>query len=328
MAQRLIVVYNPRSSKQARIKAEVLDKAKTLGGYMVGRYEVKPVPVDENATELSKVLVDGDLVVAAGGDGTGTMVLNAAMISERDVTLGVLGYGNFNDFAGMLGTKSLERIIADFESGTTQRLFPIEAVLDGKHFRYAACYFTIGMFAESTEIFDAPDNRKSLKKGKKSLLFSIFKLAGWYFRNKKREFLPKDIQLDDVPMNRMKVTKSGRENRVMVAPSRRISDVLFVNGETIAKLMKGGEYWQSPEEFYVSFGRLKGFFRLCAFMLKSMFTKVPGKKVAAKAEKTAEVKIDFSGPEEFEIQAEGEYRKVKAKELIVRKSERGVKVVL
>ena len=320
--QRLIVVYNPRSSKHLKIEEEVVRPLSKLDGYMVGKYEVEKMSVNENAERLAGLLLDGDLLVSAGGDGTATMALNAIMVSRKDVTLGVLGYGNFNDFARLLGEKNSKNLMQDFESGAIGRLYPMEAILDKKHWRYAACYFTVGMFAESTEVFNTPETRKSLKKGKKGLGFSISTLVKWYFANRKREFLPKDIQLDDVALNRMKIAKSGRENVVKVPPKKRVSDVVIVNGKSVARLMKGGNYWQDPSEMFVSYGRLKGFLRLMWFMMRAILSHIPGKKYVDK-----EVKIDFSGPEEFEIQAEGEYARVKAKELVVKKSVHAVKVV-
>ena len=321
--QRVIIAYNPRSSKQLKIRNEVIRPLTGMAGYQVGKYEVKKASVNENAKQLAELLLDGDFLISAGGDGTATMALNAVMVSKKDVTLGVLGYGNFNDFARMLGEKNYKDLIFDFESGAVQRLFPLEAILDGKLWRYAACYFSVGMFAESTEAFNTQEIRDRLKKGKKGLVYSMSVLARWYFKNKKRDFLPKDIQLDDKPMNRMKVAKTGRENIVQVAPSKQISDVIVINGKTVGKVMKGGDYWQSPDELFVSFGRLKRFFRLVKFMTRSIFVHLPGKR--CKEENF--VKIDFSGPEEFEIQAEGEYARVRAKELVIKKSTRGVKVV-
>ena len=100
-----------------------------------------------------------------------------------------------------------------------------------------------------------------------------------------------------------------------------VSDILFVNGKTVAKVMRGGKYFLNKDEYFVSFGRLTGFFRLCGFMMKSMIGKMPGHV------ESREVKIDFGETTEFEIQAEGEYTRAKAKELSVSKSERGVKVV-
>lgn len=319
MTQRIIIAYNPRSSKHLRIRQEVIEPLQKKSGYAIGKFEVKSVPVNENAKALSKILVDDDLLIVAGGDGTATVGINAAMLTKAKITLGVLGYGNFNDFARMLQSKNLEQILKDFEGKRTKILYPLEARLDGKLWRYAACYFTIGMFAESTEVFDAPKTRKSLKGGKKSLCYSVFQLAKWYFQNRKKEFLARDIRMDGVSMNRMKISRNGRMKEVKGA---HVSDVLFVNGKTVARIMKDGNYWQDEQIFSVSFGRLKGFFRLCNFMLKSMLFKMPGHVVKG------ETKIEFDAPAEFEIQAEGEYAKVKAKELVVRKTTRGVKVVV
>lgn len=348
--QRLIIVHNPRSSMSLKIRQEVIEPLQKLSGYQVGKFEVLKTSVEENVQRLMRILQDGDLIVVTGGDGTATVALNAAMTSGRDVTLGVLGYGNFNDFARCLGERNALDLVSDYESGSVQRIFPLEALFDGKHYRYAACYFTIGMFAESTEVFETEKIRENLKKSDfksdfSRMFFSIKTLVGWYFQNRKKNFLPKDIQLDDVPMNRMKTARSGRVNIVKTPIKKQISDVMFVNGRTVAKMMKGGDFWNNPNEFLISFGRLKSFWRLMRFMIQSIFVRLPGKMARAKtideedldaadgsvvlgvADVPAMAKIDFSGPEEFEIQAEGEYMRVKAKELVVKKAETSVKVV-
>lgn len=319
--KRLIIVYNPRSSKHARIEKEVIRPLSALGGYQIGKFEIARALVDENAAKLARILLDGDLVITAGGDGTSTVAVNAIMQSKKDVTLGVLGYGNFNDFARTLGEEDYVGLISDYENGSVRTMYPLQALLDGKHWRYAAAYFTIGMFAESTEAFESPRVRGKLKKGRKGLFFSIKTLAMWYFSHRKHAFLPKDIELDDVPMNRLKVSKSGKMNIVKTPIKKQISDVMFVNGNTAAKIMRGSNYWLSKTEFLVSFGRLKSFFRLVGFMLTAMLFRLPGKKIEKEA------KIDFNAPEEFEIQAEGEYQRVRAKELVVKKAEYGIKVV-
>lgn len=306
--KRIILAYNPRSSKHARIEVEVIKPIRKLSGYTIGKYEIKAAPVDENVVGLAKILEDGDFLIVAGGDGTATVGLNAIMRSGRDVTLGVLGYGNFNDFSRMVKSKNVEQIISDFEKGNVQKLYPLQAKLDGEIWRYAACYFTIGMFAESTEIFDAPVMRKTLRGGKKSLCYSVTQLAKWYFKSRRKEFLSSSIRMNNVRMNGMK--------------GKQVSDVLFVNGKTIAKVMRGGKYFLNNKEYFVSFGRLTGFFRLCGFMMRSMVGKMPGHV------ESQEVKIEFDEASEFEIQAEGEYTKARAKELAISKCERGVKVVV
>lgn len=201
MLKKLIVVYNPRSSKHAAVAQEVLEPARKLSGWLVGKYEVKATGLHENADELAKILNDGDLVIAAGGDGTAAMAVNGVMRSGKDVALGVLGYGNFNDLARMLKAKraveyggeyvgGVTEIVECYEAGKLREIYPLEAKVDGKHWRYAPCYLSLGLFAESTTVFDEPKVRDKLKTGKKHLLFSIWTLARWYFRNRKREFLP------------------------------------------------------------------------------------------------------------------------------------------
>ena len=317
--QRIIIAYNPRSSKHARIQEEVIRPIQKMSGYVIGKYEIKAAPVDENVANLAKLLSDDDFLIVAGGDGTATVGLNAAIRSKANVVLGVLGYGNFNDFARIVKTSNVKQLVSDFKKGRVQKLYPLKAKVDGKIWRYAACYFTIGMFAESTEVFDAPETRKKLRKGKKSFVYSIIQLAKWYFGSRKKEFLLGDIRMNNVRMNLEKVSRKGK---IRESSSHQVSDIMFVNGKTVAKIMRGGNYWQSSEDFFVSFGRLKGFFRLCSFMMKSMFGKMPGH-----VEKQP-IKIDFSKEAEFEIQAEGEYMKMKARELVISKSIHGVKVVV
>ena len=201
MLKKLIVVYNPRSSHHQAIEREVLAPVRKLQGWLVGKYEVKSESLEENARALAELLHDGDLVITAGGDGTATMATNGIMLSKKDVTLGVLGYGNFDDMARMLKTKrpveyggeyvgGVSEIVEKFEAGKTTEIYPLEAKVDGKHWRYAPCYLTVGLLAESTAVFDEEKVRKKLKTGKKGLGFSVWQLMKWYFRHHGEEFLP------------------------------------------------------------------------------------------------------------------------------------------
>lgn len=318
--QRLIIVYNPRSSKHAKIEDKVIRPAMRLPGYMVGKFEVKHTPLDVNAINLSKVIMDGDLIISAGGDGTSSVALNGILLSKKNATLAVLGFGNFNDFARTLGYKKIDEIIDSFEhkADDVKTLYPLEAIIDNEHYRYAACYFTIGMFAESTEIFDNKSTRKSLKTGRKGLTYSIMQLAKWYFKNKRKSFLADDIKLNNAALNTFKLLKSG--NRSIIKGGK-VSDIIFVNGKTVAKLMKGGVFWQHQTDFLLSTPKLTSFVRLINFMIKSIFHQIPGEIV------NEPQKITFDAPTEIEIQGEGEYQTIKLKTLEVKKSQTGIKVL-
>jgi len=308
--KRLMIVYNPRSSKFGRVRDEVIDESRGLEGWVVGKYEVLDTDVDDNAARLAKVLNDEDLVVAAGGDATATIALNGAMLSKtKNVKLGVLGYGNFNDMARTLGARSLREIVAIAEGGGGGRVaevWGLECLVNGKHWRWGMCYFTAGLFAESTVIFDRKDNRRGLRTGRTGMFYSIWLLAGWYFKHRKQKFLMDFALRGD-----------GAEGRFEGA-----TDYVAVNGASMAKIMRGGKWFLGDAEFLSGVRNLRGFWGLAWFMARSVLTRIPGKKTRGDV-------LAFDEPAKVMIQAEGEYKKLEGvKTIEVRKAEKPIKVVL
>lgn len=328
MLQKLIVVYNPRSSKQAAIEREVLAPARKLTGWLVGKYVVTTESLAENAEKLAKILNDGDLVIVAGGDGTANMTVNAILQSKKDITFGVLGYGNFNDMARMLKTKraveyggeyigGVTEIVNRLAAGKVHEAFPLEVLVDGKHWRYALCYVTLGLFAESTRVFEEETVRKKLQTGKKHLMFSIWQLAKWYFRNRKREFLPVGRREE----------KGGPEimiegdGKLAQSLGGKVTDYIAVNGPRMARVMRGGKYYLREQEFRATTAKLGNFGSLMWFMLRSIFWRVPGKRVQDEI-------LQFDEKGNVMIQAEGEAAKLEGvKKIEVRKAKCGIKVV-
>lgn len=296
--RRLIIVYNPRSSHAQKVRTEVIDPATQLDGFMIGKYQVRATDVDDNAARLAKLLQNGDLVVSAGGDGTATIAVNGCLLSKKDVSLAVLGYGNFNDTARAFKLKSLE----DVMDGKTIKVHPLEALVDDKHFRYAISYFTIGLFAESTTIFDEKSTRTKLKTGRRGLFFSISHLASWYFKNKRHDFLP---------------TFRFNGRRVV----KKTTDYLAINSPTVARLMKGGDFYTAPKTFWSGTACLGSFFRLVVFMTRSFFARIPGSASSGD-------QLEFPTPATIRIQAEGEYYILKdISWLKIQKSERSLKII-
>ena len=305
--QRILVVYNPRSSRFKDVRADILDvlnnptrmQEMSLNGMLVGKYEVEKTNVDDNAAKLAKLIRDGDVVLAVGGDATAVIVANGILLSKKDAALAALPYGNFNDLAKMLKVKTL----TDVFKAKTAKLWPLEVLVDGKHLRYSTCYTTIGMMAEATELFDNKKVRKSLRKGYKSSWRSYPKLAKWYFKNRsKRVFLP-EFKLNGL------------------LQKKNTTDYLAVNGKKLARVMRGGEWHKDARTFWHTTGRLKSFFRLSMFMAKSMLKRVPG-------EETKGDKLEFLVPATVEFQSEGEYRILENIEKIeIKKAEQFLKVL-
>lgn len=302
--KRLFIVYNPRSSRFLDVKKEVLDKTKSLKGYMVGKYEVEPTDVDENAKNLAKILKDGDLVLSAGGDATASISANGILRSNKDVTLAVLPYGNFNDLARTLGVKKFEEIgLHGRQDPSSSKLYPLEIHIDGKFFRYATCYVTIGMTAEACELFDEPKFRKSMQKGHKSSWRSYLALVKWYFKNRhKKQFIP-DFKLN------------GKLQH------KKTSDYAAVSGKSMCRVMKGGDDYHDPIVFRSMTDRLTNFWRLFKLMVKSILIRTPGVE-------TEGDKLEFIKPSTVELQAEGEYRVFEnIKTIEIKKGKKCLKVI-
>lgn len=276
---RLVLVYNRRSSKHALIEREVLSEARKLSGWMVAKYEVKNDGLQENAKSLARILMDRDLLVVAGGDGTANMALNAIIESGKKVTLGVLGYGNFSDFAGMLGTISLADVVRKFEKKQVKELYPLKIEVNDELWRYAGCYATVGMAAEVTKIFDQEKVRTKLSR--RAHWFSYLKIAFWYYKNRfRRIFVPK--------------------MRLNGAPQKTMTDIIALNSPRMASVMRGKDWCWRKKVFGAGSFKLKWSVPLFFFMMKSMFNRVP----VSESEKML---VEFDEPANVVIQAEGEY---------------------
>ena len=298
--KRLLVVYNLKSSRFKDVEREVLVNLRNLNGYMIGKYEIQRIGVDKNVEQFAKLVEDGDLVLSVGGDATGVIAANGVLKSGKDATLAVLPYGNFNDLARTLGTKKLEDVLG----GKTRKMWPLEILVDGKHYRYATCYTTIGMTAEAVELFDDSKVRKGLQKGHKSSWRSYILLMKWYFKNRhKKVFLP-EFKLNGVPMH------------------KKTSDYAAVNGRRMCRVMKGNDSFLSAKKFRHMTGKLVNLWNLTVLMVRSILRKVPGRDT------TGDI-LEFVKPSTVEVQAEGEYQVfTNISKIEIKKSDKPLKVIM
>ncbi len=301
MMKRLIIVYNPNSSRATDIRHEVLERAKELNGYIVGRYEVKNTDINDNIKSLAECLENDDLVLSVGGDATGAIAVNAILVSDKDVKLAVLPYGNFNDLARTLRTNSFESVFLNEVS--EREFYPLEIYVDGKFFRYATCYVTIGMTAEAVKIYDTPKVRKKLKRKFGRKISSYTELASWYFKNRRKHIFIPEFKLNGV------------------LQSKKISDYAAVNGRSMARVMKGGEDYRDPVYFRSEVDHLTNFYRLVKLMSRSILSRIPGKATAGDV-------LEFINPATVTLQAEGESQTFEnIKKIEIRKGEKCLKML-
>lgn len=299
--QRLLIVYNPRSSRFAEVSKDVIERSRELTGYIIGKYEVAPTNLEDNINKLSKILKDGDLVLSAGGDATGIIAVNAILKSDKDVRLAVLPYGNFNDLSRTLRTNTFDDV---FLSKTSVRKFyPLEVYINDKFFRYATCYTTIGMTAMAVSIYDQPEMRKKLKKSFGRKISSYTELSKWYFKNRHRHIFLPEFKLNGVLM------------------SKKTSDYAAVNGRSMARVMKGGEDYRDPKFFRSETDRLTNFYRLAKLMSKSIFSRIPGSSTSGDV-------LEFTNPSSVALQAEGESQVFEnVKKIEIKKGKKCLKVI-
>ena len=323
--KRLLVVYNLKSSRFKDVEREVLVNLRNLNGYMIGKYEIQRIGVDKNVEQFAKLVEDGDLVLSVGGDATGVIAANGVLKSGKDATLAVLPYGNFNDLARTLGTKKLDDVL----KGKTCKMWPLEILVDGKHYRYATCYTTIGMTAEAVELFDDSKVRKGLQKGHKSSWRSYILLMKWYFKNRhKKQFIP-SFRLNGKPQHKKTsdyAAVSGRSMcRVMKGGElmdKKTSDYAAVNGRRMCRVMKGNDSFLTAKKFRHMTGKLVNFWHLTVLMTRSILKKVPGRDTNGDV-------LEFVKPSTVEVQAEGEYQIfTNISKIEVKKSDKPLKVIM
>ena len=299
--QRLLIIYNENSSQYVHVREEVLSRLPDLKGYIIGKYIIKRTNFEDNVACLAKILKNNDIVISAGGDATAAIAVNAIIKSNKDATLGVLPYGNFNDLARTLGIKKFDDILNKLSH--RKKLYPLDIIVDGKHWRYASCYVTMGMTGEAVEIFDQPKVRKTLQKGRKSSWRSYLGLAKWYFKHRHDK-----IYLPGLSINGIKQHK-------------KTSDYAAVSGKSMCRVMKGGDDYLEPKVFRSTARPLANFWNLFILMAKSILYRVPG------TETTGDI-LEFEVPATIELQAEGEYKVFKdVKKIEIKKGETCLKVI-
>ena len=332
--QRIFLVYNPHSSRYAEVRRDVIERMTDFKGYIIGKYEVKPTTIDDNIAAFAKLLKDDDIVISVGGDATGVIAVNGILKSGKDVTLGALPYGNFNDLARTLRTNTIDDILTSeapkrssegsfggccrersgaspVKTGASDRvpeedlsvLYPLEVFVDGKLWRYATCYVTIGMTAEAVHIYDTPKMRKKLKTNFGRNIISYTEIAGWYFKHRhKKHFLPP-------------FTLNG----AMQPP--KTSDYIAINGRSMARVMRGRENYQDPKSFQHTTRCLTSLWRLIQFMAKSILRCVPSTTTTGDT-------LEFINPATITLQAEGEHQVFKnVRKIEIKKHSRYLKTI-
>jgi len=223
---RTVLVYNQQSSGYGKVLWDIVDPVKNMVKGELVEYSLESgvESFGKNVNNIAKIIQENDLVIVAGGDGTASIVANAVLQKNaKGVRLAVFGYGNFNDFQSNFGLKKrdLKRIINGKAEKITVR--PIEVSLNGKFWRFATLYFTAGLLAKSTKVFEIPKIRRAISRKSKipRLFYSLFMLAMWFchevHRKRRRNFFKvngsKETVTDFGAMNGRRMARVLRNNK-------------------------------------------------------------------------------------------------------------------
>ncbi|UCC11279.1 MAG: acylglycerol kinase family protein, partial [candidate division WOR-3 bacterium] len=155
------VFINPCSNygKSLRQWETIKDEVRTRMGKLETEQILNPVEI---IPEISKSLKRGeDIFIAAGGDGTVNLLLNAIMQAggDRDVTIGAVGLGSSNDFHKPFGEDAFIKgvpVKIDFKNAFPRDVIRIRYRNATGHpdTRYCLINASAGLTAEANAFFN------------------------------------------------------------------------------------------------------------------------------------------------------------------------------
>jgi diacylglycerol kinase family enzyme len=293
--RRVVLISNPRSSNYRKVARQVIGPLRQLASSLV-EYKIVHTFFEDNVERIGRLLQAGDLVVAAGGDGTAAITANAIMKADLPgVVLGVLGYGNFNDLAtSVSGHRARVDRLLRYQKTLDLRL--LEVAVNGEHFRYSTMYADIGLVAGAVNEFEKGPERHRLRHGWANQLLSFLALVPYYLKHRKHYRLPAS-NLD-----------------------RTATDFFAINGPRMAKF-KTCRGFLTSQAFGMATLNTEKFGANLPFIVRSVQGRMP-LNVSGTHE------IVFDHPASLDFQADGEYRKLeKVTSLKFSKATRAIKLV-
>lgn len=279
---RLLVICNPNSTSFRRVEHEVFAPLRAHG-ITHDILATRHADSDHNIDDLTAALRDGDYAVSAGGDSTAMQLANAALRSKRDVTLGFLPYGNFNDTAAA-HSRSNDTVLGLITSPTVA-LAPLSVDIDGEFWRYAVSHATIGWTAEGADEFSTKISRAVLKKSPQAvkLGYSLLQLTENYLRHGSTHLPP--FHTDEQPETRRKIT-----------------DIIAINSPQIAGIVRSPRNYYDSAEFGYTEVNVANLLADAAFALRAITGNTP---LATKQR----LDIIFDSPATVPMQLDGEFQR-------------------
>jgi diacylglycerol kinase family enzyme len=292
-SEQLIIVHNSNSTRANRADEKVfvpLEKA----GIPFEIYETTSADTEENIAHMQTYIPAGARVIDAAGDGTGMQLMNAALRSDKNWTLGYMPLGNFNDHASSHINRDQTILDLADEAAPYVERRPLTIEVNGEYWRHAPAYMTIGWTAIAASQFGDTESRQSMKNapGVMKLGKSLLQLTGNYFQNG-------DTFLPDFEVNGVRRTEK--------------TDILVANNPRVGSIVRFSDTFYDKSYFGLNVDiDVSGILKNIPFGLKSISGHTPH-------ERAEQMRLIFDEVAHIPVQTEGEFQWLDAKEIFVYK---------
>ncbi len=278
-SRRLVIAYNPHSSRASEVQSRVFDRLDEAG-YAYETIEVQQAHLNDNVTRLAPLIRPGDIVLSAAGDGSAHAVFHTVLAANQPgVELGFLTFGNFNDIPHVFNSKdTLQDPVAFLENAKPEKVWPINVSVDNRPLRSALLYASIGWTAQAAQQFDAPGVRHSITHGGAGVLRSLWRTGWYYLKTRSKAGLP------TFRYNEKTYTKT---------------DLLLVNGPTVARLFRSGKHYYASDVFLFRMLDVRGIVKNIPFLVSGLLGRMKGDEANA-------IHVEFLEPASTVLQCDGE----------------------
>lgn len=277
--RKLVIVQNPYSTRHSEVQAGVFDRLDTAG-IAYDTITTRFSQAEDNIKDLADHLPDDAHIISAAGDGTSTQVVNAGLRAElHDAVYSFIGYGNCNDLAR--GQRDpLPLLQANRRTIIHQ---PLSVEVNGKPWRYAPGYMTLGLTALIASGFASAASRERLRHTPPhtKLVRSMGQVATTYLRTHST-FLP------PFTTNLSTIEQTG------------LTDVMMINSQCMGRMIRSSIDYPQTDFFGYHQADFSSVWKNIPFACSA----IAGHTLA---EKITDITLNFREPTTILAQTEGEH---------------------
>ena len=159
-----------------------------------------------------------------------------------------------------------------------ETIWPIQVAVNGKPLRNALLYSSVGWTAKAAGQFDRPSIRRKITQGDAGLLKSYWRLGKYYLKSRAASGLPVLTYKDK---------------------KYHMTDLIFANGPTVARLFRSGNHYYRQNVFLFRMLDIRGVIKNLPFLISGLFGRMKG-------EEATQVEVEFETASTIVLQCDGE----------------------